>query len=215
MKIKWRSALVILHAVMLALIIVPFLLFENLFDTMATELLSGQRAGEIFLATSVLLAADVFVPVPSSAVSVSAGMLLGMPMAFLACFLGLSAGALLGYGFGFYFRRWHFERWYRDDEFRQLSRQLSQYGFVVLLICRGVPILAELSVMVAGFHRYAFSKFLAVMTLGNLVLAFIYAVIGEQVTNATSVYLLAAVFLSIPVATYSLRLWWLHRTERV
>ena len=63
---------------------------------------------EVFLATAFLLMADVFIPVPSSAVSVSAGMLLSTPFAFLACFLGLSAGALLGYGFGYYFRRMHF-----------------------------------------------------------------------------------------------------------
>jgi 3-dehydroquinate synthase len=152
--------------------------------------------------------------VPSSAVSVSAGMLLSTPFAFLACFLGLSAGALLGYGFGYYFRRMHFERWYKDDEFRTLSVHLSRYGLVVLLICRGIPILAELSVMVAGFHRYSFRKFLGIVTLGNLLLAFLYSVIGDQVADVTSAYVLAAVFLSIPMITYAARLLWLRGIEK-
>lgn len=69
---------------MLAAVVVPFLLFGDWFDTVAAQLLSGERKFEMFLVTSGLLAADVFIPVPSSAVSVSAGMLLGLPLAFLA-----------------------------------------------------------------------------------------------------------------------------------
>lgn len=214
MKINFTTALIVLHVLMLAVIVVPFLLYEELFDRLAEELLSGERNLEIFLGTAFLLAADVFVPIPSSAVSVSAGMLLTTPEAFLACFIGLSGSALLGYGFGYYFRRMHFERWYQDDEFRNLSMQLSRYGFLVLLICRGIPILAELSVMVAGFHRYPFRKFLGVVTLGNVLLAFLYAVIGDQVSDVTSAYVLGAVFLSIPMITYSARLWWLRRLEK-
>lgn len=213
MKVKFGTALIILHVLMLAIIVLPFVFYEDWFDTLAAELLSGQRAVEIFLATAFLLTADVFVPVPSSAVSVSAGMLLTTPMAFLACFLGLSGGALLGYGFGFYFRRMHFERWYQDEEYRNLSMQLSRYGLIVLLLCRGIPVLAELSVMVAGFHRYRFWHFAGIVTLGNAVLAFVYAVIGDQVANVTSVYLLAAVVLSIPMITYTARLWWLRRAH--
>lgn len=214
LKVKFSYALVVLHLLMLALIVLPFVFYEDLFDRLATELLSGQRSLEVFLATAFLLMADVFIPVPSSAVSVSPGMLLATPLAFLACFLGLSAGALLGYGFGYYFRRMHFERWYRDDEFRTLSMHLSRYGLFVLLICRGIPILAELSVMVAGFHRYPFRKFIGIVSLGNLVLAFLYSVIGDRVADVTSVYVLAAVFLSYPMITYTARLLWLRRVEK-
>ena len=84
----------------------------------------------------------------------------------------------------------------------------------MLLICRGIPILAELSVMVAGFHRYSFRKFLGIVTLGNLLLAFLYSVIGDQVADVTSAYVLAAVFLSIPMITYAARLLWLRGIEK-
>jgi len=213
MRIKFRQALVVFHIVLLALIIVPFLLWGETFDALSRELLAGQRATEVFVATSALLALDVFIPIPSSAVSVSAGMLLGAPVAFAACVIGLTAGCLLGYGFGFYFRRVHFDRWHNDAEFRGLSEQLSKYGYILLLGCRGIPVLAEMSLMVAGFHRYPFGKFLMITMLGNSILAALYTYLGDSVQNVGSVYLMIATLLMIPAITYSVRLWWLNRTQ--
>lgn len=204
-------AIIAVYAAVLGLIILPFLLYEGLFEWLVTELLSGTRAVEIFLATVFLLAADVFAPVPSSAVSISAGMFLGGPLAFGASLIGLSLGCFLGYGFGYYFRRVHFDRWYTDSEFRHLSSELSRYGYPVLLICRGIPILAEMSVMVAGFHRYPFKKFVLITFSGNCVLALLYSYMGGSAANLVSVYLLIAMFLLIPFLTYSFRLLWLSK----
>ncbi len=211
MKLKPGQAMVLIHLLLLGMLVMPFLLYEDLFNRFAEVLLSGQHALLVFLATVALLTADVLIPVPSSAISVSAGMLLSLPAAFLACFLGLSGSAFVGYGFGYFFRRLYFERWYTDDEFRQLSTQLSRHGAPVLLLCRGIPILAEMSVMVAGFHRYPFARFSAVVTLGNLVLAVIYSFLGTSIEQSTSIYLFAAAFLAVPFITFSLRLWWLRR----
>lgn len=211
MRIKAGYTLIGLHILTLALIIVPFLLWGDQFDQLALEMLAGERAEEVFLTTAGLLSMDVFIPVPSSAVSVSAGMLLGGPGAFFACLLGLTVGCLIGYGFGYYFRRYHFNRWYGDDEFRSLSQQLSRYGYLLLLVCRGIPILAELSLMVAGFHRYPFRQFLLVTLIGNVMLAGIYSYLGDSVHSLESVYLLFATFLIIPALTYSARIWWLSR----
>ena len=210
-KLKPGQAIVAVHLALLCLIIVPFFLYEGLFERLSAELLSGTRSFEIFIAAAFLLAIDVFAPIPSSAVSISAGMLLGAPLAFLASLFGLTLGSLLGYGFGYYFRKLHFDRWYADPEFRNLSSEFSRYGYAVLLICRGVPILAEMSVMVAGFHRYTFGKFVLVTFAGNCVLAFLYSYMGNSAINLTSAYLLTAVFLLVPFLTFSARFWWLRR----
>ncbi|MBT4160815.1 MAG: hypothetical protein HOC70_03375 [Gammaproteobacteria bacterium] len=211
MRIKPRQVLIAFHVVLLVLIILPFLLWGEEFDALTLELMSGQRAAEVFVATSALLAMDIFIPVPSSAVSVSAGMLLGAPMAFVSCTIGLTAGCFLGYGFGYYFRRFHFNRWHDDPEFRKLSMQLSKYGYILLLFCRGIPVLAEMSLMVAGFHRYPFGKFLLITLVGNLTLAGLYTYLGDSVQNIGSVYLLIVVLLMVPALSYSIRLWWLNR----
>lgn len=203
--------LVLVHIVILLIVVLPFFLVGDLFDQFASELLSGGRSFEIFAGTALLLALDVFLPVPSSAVSISAGMLLGLPQAFTACFLGLTLGCFIGYGFGYFFRRQHFNRWYMDPEFRQLSADFSKYGYLVLLLCRGIPILAEMSVIVAGFHRYSLPRFLVLTTLGNLILAYLYSYVGEQAFHLPSLYLLIAMLMIITIATFSLRLWWLRQ----
>ena len=203
--------LVAFHVVVLLFVVAPFLFWGDQFDALAIEILEGKRASELFIATAVVLAADLVIPVPSSAVSVSAGMLLGAPIGFLACFLGLTLGCVAGYGAGYYFRRYHFNRWHDDHEFRELSMQLSRQGYIILLACRGIPIVAEMSVMVAGFHRYPFLKFVMVTALGNAILAGIYAFVGETVHNLCSIYLLVATFFMIPAITFSVRMWWVGR----
>ena len=121
MPIKPGQALLAFHICVLLLVVLPFVFWGDFFDALALEILSGKRSAELFAAISLVLAADLLIPVPSSAVSVSAGMLLGAPLGFLACLLGLTIGCIAGYGAGFYFRRYYFGRWHDDDEFRILS----------------------------------------------------------------------------------------------
>ena len=205
--------LLLIYAVMLAVVVVPFVFFGDWFDTVAAQLLSGERKFEMFLVTSGLLAADVFIPVPSSAVSVSAGMLLGLPLAFLATLLGLTLGCYIGYGFGFYFRKVHFDRWNEDSEFRKLSAEFSRHGYIVLLTCRSIPLLSEMSVIVAGFHRYPLAKFTVVTFAANSVLAGLYAFLGDNAMGLNSVYLVVAIMFCIPFFTYSARLLWVSRAS--
>lgn len=213
MKVKASQILILIHILFLAAVVGPFLVFGELSEDLTIELMSGERSLEIFLVTAGLLAADVFVPIPSSVISVSAALLLGPIMSFWACLLGLTGSCFIGYGFGFYFRKVHFDRWYTDGEFRHLSSELSRFGYVVLLMCRGIPLLAEMSVIVAGFHRYSLRKFTLVTLAGNTILAAIYSLIGNSVTNYTPIYLIVAAFLIIPLVAYLLRLWWLKRIE--
>ena len=207
---KPRYLLLGVHLVILMLVLVPFLVFGDRFDQLLLELIEGKRTLEVFVGTATLLMLDVFIPVPSSALSISAGMLLGAPLAFSACLLGLTLGCLLAYGFGYFFRRLNFERWHADQDFNRLSGQFSRYGYVVLLALRGVPILSEMSVIVAGFHRYPFARFFLVTLIANTVLAALYAFLGERAAEAGSYYLIGAVFILIPVVTFGSRLLWLR-----
>lgn len=211
MKFRPGKKLIIIHLLMLAVVAGPFLLFGDWFDQFAIDLMAGQRKQEMFLATAGLLAADVFIPVPSSAISVSAGMLLGMPLAFLATLLGLTVGCYTGYAFGFYFRRVHFDRWSEDKEFRNLSAEFSRHGYLVLLGCRSIPLLAEMSVIVAGFHRYPFLKFSLVTLVANVLLAGLYAFLGENALQLSSIYLVIVLLFIVPLITIGLRLFWVRR----
>ena len=210
MKYKTGLALGGVHLLMLLILLVPFLVAGETFDDLVPALLDGQRQVEMFLLTTLLLTVDVFIPVPSSVVSVSAGMILGAPVGFVACLTGLTGGSLLGYGFGYYFRRLNLQRWVEDQAFRELSAQFSRYGYMVLIVCRGVPLMAELSVVIAGFHRYPLRRFLGVTSAANVVLAGLYSVLGGSVAGVGAWYLVLVTFFLVPAATFGLRLLWLR-----
>jgi hypothetical protein len=74
---KLRKQLYIVHIVFLMLVITPFFLWEQQVLLLATELIPGQHKPEVAIATVGLLAADVFLPVPSSVVGMSATVFLG------------------------------------------------------------------------------------------------------------------------------------------
>jgi membrane protein DedA with SNARE-associated domain len=108
-----------------------------------------------------LLAADVVLPVPSSAVLVAAGAALGPITGALAGTIGVVAGATVGYALGARFgprptgpnaerARLLFERW----------------GPAALVITRPVPLLAESTAVVAGSTRMHLGWFLAAVVAG-------------------------------------------------
>ena len=99
-----RSALgwSLLLLALLALILVPFFLFETALLDLAERLLqTGRSQPATAVAVFVLMLADVVLPVPSSVVATASGMLMGLAAGCLRPpGLAMQAGALLGYVLG-------------------------------------------------------------------------------------------------------------------
>jgi uncharacterized membrane protein YdjX (TVP38/TMEM64 family) len=55
---------------------------------------------------------------------------------------------------------------------------MTRYGSWVLLVCRGVPVVAEASTLLAGTTRLSTWRFALATSLGNVGLACAYAAIG-------------------------------------
>lgn len=164
------------------LVIVSFLLFEQqiqqLLNHLGTFLPSDpvQRLSLALLLVT-LLALDVLLPVPSSLVALLAVAALGAIGGCLVIFVGLCLGASLGYWLGAgYFRLLSNWLGLRSWQPGQLAYRLSTLSLVCL---RGVPVLAETSVLAAGMQRYPLRQFLLVTTLANAGLALAYAAIGS------------------------------------
>lgn len=207
-----RKLIVAAHVVFLLLIVGPFFLWEDDIYRLASKYLSGDHQLELAAIVVSLLTLDVFLPVPSSLVGTSAGLVLGWQLGFLSCLVGLSLGSLLGYLVGYLFRKTFFHRYFSDDEFRNLSFDLSQYGFLTLVALRGVPVLAEMSMLAAGFHRFNFSRFLLATFIGNVYVSAVHTYLGATAAESESSYFIAVAFLFIPVVGYSIRYFW-HRNK--
>jgi uncharacterized membrane protein YdjX (TVP38/TMEM64 family) len=121
-----------------------------------------------------LLALDVLLPVPSSLVSTAAGAMLGFWGGVASSWLGMTAGCLLGYWLG--------TRAPLSADMERVARARNRYGDLALVLFRAVPVLAEASVLFAGFTRMPRARFLRVTALSNLGISAAYA--GAAVYSA-------------------------------
>jgi membrane protein DedA with SNARE-associated domain len=69
---------------------------------------------------------------------------------------------------------------------------LQRYGVVGLVLCRGVPIFAEASVITAGVLGMPARRFIAATALANIGVAGLYAAIGAAASNVSPAAAFAA-----------------------
>ena len=168
----------VVWVVLIALVLVPFFLFEPQFTAFSERMTRSDTA--VWLAASSifgLLALDVFLPVPSSIVSTAAGVLLGFTTGAAVVWLGMMAACVMGYALGARASA-AARRFVGDDGLRRADALARRYGDWTIVICRPVPVLAEASVIFAGLVRAPFARFLTITALTNLGIALGYAAFG-------------------------------------
>jgi membrane protein DedA with SNARE-associated domain len=168
-------------AVLLALILAPFVLFEDAIRAWTDAHLTGGRGWLLGVLIMGLLASDLFLPIPSSMVSTSAGLLLGFGPGMMVSAAGMCAGAILGYIFGAMAGEGLLRRYVGDKEMERAARLSRKYGIAALVVSRAVPVLAEASVVCAGATRMPLPRFLAATTVANLAVSAAYAAIGAAI----------------------------------
>jgi uncharacterized membrane protein YdjX (TVP38/TMEM64 family) len=195
----------------LAAVVIPYLALGASFEDAATEMFQGQTSRAAAAAIGVLLlAADMVLPIPSSIVATGLGVALGWWAGMLAATAGLTIGCVLGFALG----RSGGARLMRARAAvreRRLSELLERHGVTVLVLCRGVPILAEASVMAAGALGLPVWRCLAATTLANVAVAAVYAAIGTAAWDVSpmAAFLAALVVpgVLLAVSTAAWRLW--------
>jgi membrane protein DedA with SNARE-associated domain len=168
-----------LTCLVLLSILVPFALWEDEVTAFSVRLLAPPTGRWLLSATVVvLLGSDILLPIPSSFVSAGAVALLGAGWGGASIAVGMTIGSWVGYALG----RWGGEPLARHTagpaELERARRMMQRLGSWVLLICRGVPVLAEASTLLAGATRLDPMRFGLVTGLGNAGLALAYASIA-------------------------------------
>ena len=168
----------LLWVLLLSLVLVPFFLFANEFNTLAGRIASGEVSSSVAaLVIGGLLALDVFLPVPSSIVSTAAGVLLGLWPGTSVVWLGMTASCLVGYFVGVQAAPLA-RRLVGPAGLAHAAEIADRYGAWAVVICRPVPVLAEATVVFAGLVRAPLQRFLVVTAASNLGIAAGYAAIG-------------------------------------
>jgi uncharacterized membrane protein YdjX (TVP38/TMEM64 family) len=204
MSMRWA----LVSTLLLALILVPFVLFEETFNAIAADLVTAD-APRWYVATAVagLLAADVFLPVPSSIVAALGGVLLGLWPGAAAVWAGMMASCVIGYAFGAR-AAGAARRFVGEPGMARAAGVASRYGGYALVLCRPIPVLAEASVIFAGIVGQPLSAFLVLTAWSNLGIALGYAAIGAYSMSVNSFLLAFLGAILVPaLALAAARIW--------
>lgn len=196
----------------MALIIVPFVVWEEaILEASRTFLGSSSNRAILAVVIVGLLSSDVLLPIPSSFVSAFAVGALGPVLGASAVWLGMTVGAFGGYALGRVGGRPLVVRLVGSDELGRAEVLFRRFGNVVLVLGRGVPVLAEATVLFAGAVRLPLVDFAWVTAAAHLGLALAYALLASLGPDGLSAALLPFV-LGILVPALAMAL--LSRVER-
>ncbi len=192
-------------------IILSKLLIENVMglsvEALATAWLSRAGAGTA-LTVIALLAADLFLPIPSSIVMVLSGAAFGVFWGGLFSIIGSVGGEWLGFELVRHYGRTASARIVGDDEIARLSRVFETHGAAAVAVTRALPVVMETMSVVAGLSMMTRRTFLVASMLGTVPIVFIYAwagAVSRQTNNA-----LPAVIMLVAVAGFG---WVLYRAR--
>lgn len=196
----------LLVAIVLAVPILPFLAFGESAESQIEGWLNRSLPPVTAAALVVgLLAADIFLPVPSSIVSTFAGKMLGVWAGTAASWCGMTLGTVAAFWLVRVFGRPLARRLSGEQELARMDAMTDRYGVLILVLARPVPVFAEASVLLIGTMRIGWWRFLIPVGLSNLGIAAIYAVLGDRVQLPVAL----AASIAVPlVATLMARLYW-------
>jgi 3-dehydroquinate synthase len=166
----------------LAVPVIPFLAFGTRLEAWLDETVHG-TADPVTAALLVvgLLSTDVLLPIPSSVLSTLGGEVLGFGAGTAASFLGLTVGAVAGFGLARVAGRPLMMRLTSPEDVARIDRLSRRLGATVLIITRPIPMFAEAAVLFFGTTGLGWRRFLVPVALTNLVIAAAYSALGAWV----------------------------------
>jgi uncharacterized membrane protein YdjX (TVP38/TMEM64 family) len=171
-------------------VIATKLVAENLLglrlDDLAESWIAGAGAGSA-VTIALLLAIDIFLPVPSSLVMALSGAAFGV---WWGAALSL-AGSIAGEWLGFELARTYGVRWARrvtgDDEMARMRALMARHGVVAVMVTRALPVVMETMSVVAGMSAMSRGRFLGASLAGTLPVVVVYAYAGAVSRQMDSV----------------------------
>ena len=195
------NKLLVLIAVVLLVPIVPFALMGWWFEPWLESLLAGVDAIPVasFFSVVGILAVDILLPIPSSAVCTFAGKQLGALSGTAACWVGLNLSAGIGYWIGNRFGRPAAIRFSDTATIERLESLDHRSSITCLVVCRSLPIIAEASVLLMGIRKLPHKYFWPTVLVSNLAIAAALCWLGAFSAKANWFPLALCISVAIPL----------------
>jgi uncharacterized membrane protein YdjX (TVP38/TMEM64 family) len=203
----WRAAWPLVLGV-IALVLLPLIVLGFGFEDQVGQLIERTVDPVTFaVATIVVLAGDVLLPVPSSLVNTLAGSRLGIVVGTLVAWLGMNLGAIIAFALARTLGRPIVTRFTNPADLASLEQLVDRRGNGLLVVTRALPVLAEATVLLVGALGVSWRAFMPPVLLANFGLALAYAVLGVLAYEhgLLSIALVASVVVPL-LATFVARL---------
>ena len=148
-----------------------------------------------------LIAADIFLPIPATAVMAALGVIYGPLAGGVLSALGSIIAGLTGYGLCRLIGPRLADRLAGARGMAQARRLFDRWGGWLVAASRWLPVLPETVAFLAGLARMPFWRFTAALTCGAVPLGFAYAAIGA--IGAEAPVLTLAVAAIAPLALWA------------
>lgn len=190
----------LLIAVLLVVLLLPFFAIGNQLDQWFEEWSAVPPARHITALVVVgILSTDILLPVPSSGVSTLAGWQLGTIWGTLTSWVGMNLSAVAGFALalscGSCFTKW----FVRAEDLDRMQATSDRLGPLFLVMMRGVPVLAEASVLLVGANHLQWRRFLPPILLSNFVISVVYAAVGDVAGHRQEMTLGIAIAVGLPI----------------
>ncbi|VUD69082.1 3-dehydroquinate synthase [Thalassocella blandensis] len=180
-------------------------LMGNWLQAFANELAQHlQSFGVIATLVFIGLSSDIVLPVPSSFISIWAVVSLGPVFGFLVIWSGMTASCLLGYLLGAKSQHWLRNTFFQSQDIQSAQNFMQRFGVLSIVLLRAIPVLAEVSVFVAGVSKMHFIQFVSVSALANLGIAALYASASHYLQQQESLVLVFLASITVPVLAYAI-----------
>ena len=181
--LPWRA--IALFLFVSAVVLATFFLWGERIDAWTQKVVEKAADDKTLVAVILLLvlASDIFLPVPSSIASTACGLVLGPVLGFAVSFLAMSASAASGYALG-RFASGTAARIVGASDMAALREFQRRAGPWTLLALRPVPVLSEASAVFAGIGRLPVVPTALQLALGNAVVSLVYVLVGAFFADA-------------------------------
>ena len=184
-------------SVAVVLIVTIFFFFSSFEQSSYSTLENVKSQQSLYaLLSFALLSADIVLPVPSSLVMYTNGLVLGIFAGTLLSFISLMFMSALGYQLGKLALKGQ-----RKEPEGNAQNLLRRFGALAIIITRPIPILAESVSVVCGYNLMEFRKFLLLNAVGYLPVCILYSAFGHFGRNENNfivafliAFLVSAVF---------------------
>lgn len=152
-------------------------------EDIESALAAASQINPLYVAAGViaLLFADLLIAIPTLTIAILSGYFLGFVLGGISAMSGMIMAGLAGYMICWFYGPGLLMKIYKNPEkLHEMESIFSLHGSMVLIICRALPILPEVSCCLAGANRMPFWRFLLYYAIGTVPYAFIAAYAGSQ-----------------------------------